>query len=87
MRHRETEYVEGYNHYDKKRTIKFQLLLNEAENNFLEDLFNVLNIKNKSAFIRSQVFHAYQNLTAEQRKKMEEVAKWRLENDKKTTPT
>ncbi|MBR4546797.1 MAG: hypothetical protein IKO66_01970 [Paludibacteraceae bacterium] len=87
MRHRSTVYVDGYDHYDKKRTIKFQLLLNEAEQNFLEDLFNVLNIKNKSAFIRNQVFHAYENLTEEQKKAMKEVAQWRLENDQKHTPT
>ena len=87
MRNRTKVYADGYDQYDKKRTIKFQILFNEAEINFLEDLFNVLNVTNKSAFIRHQVFHAYQDLTDDQKKKMAEVARWRLENDQKTTPT
>jgi len=81
---RYTEYVEGYDHYDKKRTIQIILKLNEAENNFLDDLLAVRNIRNKSDFIRKQVFHFYQNLTDEEKKKMAEMAKWRATEDNNT---
>ena len=86
MRNRKIEYIEGYDHYDKRRTIKFQLLLNEAEYNFLEDLFTVLQVRNKSAFIRNQVFHAYQSLTDQQRQQMAEVAHWRATEDIEKLP-
>ena len=74
-------YVEGYDHYDKHRTIPIQFFVNEAEKAFLDDLFAVLHVQNKSEFIRNQVFHAYQNLTNEQKEQMIEGAKWRHEND------
>ena len=79
-------YVEGYDHYDKHRTIPIQFFVNEAEKAFLDDLFTVLQVQNKSAFIRNQTFHAYQSLTDEQRQKMADVARWRAENDQKLSP-
>ena len=80
------EYVEGYNHYDKHRTIPETFYLNEAEENFLSDLLAVLHVRNKSEFMRNQVFHAYQGLTEEQRQQMAEVARWRATEDNKTPP-
>ena len=58
-----------------------QFFVNEAEKAFLDDLFAVLEVQNKSAFIRNQTFHAYQSLTDEQRQKMAEVARWRATED------
>ena len=75
------EYAEGYDHYDKHRTIPVQFFVNEAEKAFLDDLFAVLQVRNMSAFIRKQVFHAYQTLTDEQKEQMREVAHWRASED------
>ena len=75
-------YEDGYEHYDKSRTIQVIFLVNEAEKNFLDDLTAALQVQNKSEFIRKQVFRAYQSLTDEQKEKMQEVSAWRHENDK-----
>ena len=74
-------YVNGYDHYSHKRNILMRFLLNEAEYQFLFDLMSVLHVRNMSAFIRAQLFHAYQNLSPEQKRQMAEVAEWRAENN------
>ena len=78
---RKVEYVDGYDQYDKYRTIPVTFFLNEAEKCFLDDLMAVMSVRNMSAFIRSQVFHAYQTLTDEQKEQMREIAQWRASEE------
>ena len=85
-KHNKIIYVDGYDHYDKERNIQVLFRVNAAEKAFLDDLLSVLEVKNASAFIRNQVFHAYQSLTDQQRQQMAEVAHWRHEEDNKTAP-
>ena len=74
---KKVEYLQGYDHYDKKKTIPVTFFLSEAERSALEDLTAVLGVRNLSAFVRGQVFKAYERLTEEQKKQMREVAEWR----------
>ena len=76
-------YVQGYNHYNHKRKVKITFMLNQCEHECLSDLMSVLGVGNMSAFIRGQIFRAYSDLTAEQKRMMAEVAAWREKNDKK----
>ena len=81
--HRKIVYEDGYDHYDKNRTIQVIFLVNEAEKNFLDDLTAALQVRNKSDFIRKQVFRVVENLTEEQMQLVKDAAKWRYENDRK----
>ena len=74
-------YVNGYNHYSRHREIPIHFTVNEAEKAALDDLIAVLGVTNLSAFIRGQVFKAYDELSPEQRQQLQEVAKWRADND------
>lgn len=74
-------YVAGYNHYNRKRKQKITFMLNQCEYECLMDLLSVQGIRNMSAFIRGQIFRAYSDLTAGQKRMMADVAAWR-ENDK-----
>ena len=75
------EYIDGYNHYGKRRNTFVIFRLNEAEKAFLDDLISVMHIKNISAFMRGQAFKAYHELSAEQKAQMGDVAVWRLTED------
>ena len=75
------EYIDGYNHYGKKKTIQLTFFISEAEKAALDDLMAVLEVKNLSAFVRGQAFKAYNSLTPEQKEKMREVAEWRSTED------
>ena len=77
------EYVDGYNHYDKQRKHFIIFRMNEAEKAFLDDLVAATNARSISAFLRSQAFRAYRDLTPEQKEKMREVAEWRATDDVK----
>ena len=70
-------YVEGYDHYSHRRRVKITFMLNESENECLRDLMSVLHVSNMSAFIRSQIFRAYRDLTPEQKQQLTDVATWR----------
>ena len=74
-------YIDGYNHYNRHRIIPIQFFVNEAEKAALDDLIAVLGVTNLSAFIRGQVFKAYDELSPEQRQQLKDVAKWRADND------
>ena len=74
-------YIDGYNHYNRHRIIPIQFFVNEAEKAALDDLIAVLEVTNISAFIRSQIFKAYNELSPEQRQQLKDVAKWRADND------
>ena len=78
---RKVEYIDGYNHYGKKKTIHLTFFMSEAEKAALDDLMAVLKVKNLSAFVRGQAFKAYQSLTPEQKEQMREVAEWRAAED------
>ena len=78
--------MDGYDHYNRRRTIQLHILLNEAENNALQDLMAVLGEKDMSKYIRNQIFKPFQSLTPEQKQQMAEVAKWRLKEDNPTPP-
>ena len=78
---RKVEYAEGYGHYDKHRKIAVVFFISEVERKALDDLLAVIGAKNQSEFIRGQVFKAYGDLTAEQKRQMAEVAAWRAEDD------
>ena len=77
MKKRKIVYRDGYEHYGHRRTIQITFFVNEAEKAALDDLMAAMEEKNMSDFIRRQVFRAYDTLTPEQRKKMDEVAAWR----------
>ena len=47
----------------------------------------VMEVKNQSAFIRGRVLSAYNDLTAEQKAKLEEVAEWRAKEDQAGRPS
>ena len=76
---KKVEYIDGYDHYDKRRTTIVIFRINEAEKAFLDDLISVLNVRSISSFLRRQAFKAYRELTPEQKRQMAEVAAWRLE--------
>jgi len=80
MKKRKIVYRDGYEHYGHRRTIQITFFVNEAEKAALDDLMAAMEEKNMSDFIRRQVFRAYDTLTPEQRKKMDEVAKFRAED-------
>ena len=80
-------YREGYDHYDTKKTIAITFYVNEAEKVALDDLMAVMEVKNQSAFIRGRVLSAYNDLTAEQKAKLEEVAEWRAKEDQAGRPS
>ena len=84
---KKVEYLQGYDHYDKKKTIPVTFFLSEAERSALEDLTSVLGVRNLSAFVRGQAFKAYNSLTPEQKAKMREVAEWRHAFDNEIAPT
>ena len=74
-------YIDGYDHYSRKRNIQLHILLNQAEYYALQDLMAVLKENDLSKYIRAQIFKPYQSLTAEKKKQLEEVAKWREKED------
>ena len=78
---RKVVYADGYDHYDKHRTVQVIFLVNEAERAALDDLMAVLGVKNMSDFIRGQVFRAFNDLNAEQKTQLKEVRQWRKEMD------
>ena len=78
-----TVYIPGYNHYGHRRNIQLHLYINQAELYAFEDLMAVLGVRNKSRFLRSQLFHAYRDLSPEQKQQLADVAAWRENNDKK----
>ena len=75
------EYAEGYNHYNKHRTIPVLFFISEVERKALDDLMAVLGVKNQSEFIRGQVFRAFNDLSAAQKGQLAEVRQWRKECD------
>ena len=78
-----TVYIPGYNHYSHRRNIQLHLYINQAELYAFEDLMAVLGVRNKSRFLRSQLFSAYRDLSPEQKQQLADVAAWREKNDKK----
>ena len=78
-----TVYIPGYNHYSHRRNIQLHLYINQAELYAFEDLMAVLGVRNKSRFLRSQLFSAYRDLSPEQKQQLADVAAWRENNDKK----
>ena len=74
---RRTIYIPGYDHYSHKRNIRVVCVLNQAERAALDDLMAVLGVKNISAYIRGQMFGAYEGLTREQKRQLREVREWR----------
>ena len=78
---RKVVYADGYDHYDKHRTVQVIFLVNEAERAALDDLMAVLGVKNMSDFIRGQVFRAFNDLSAAQKGQLKEVRQWRKECD------
>ena len=87
MKKRKIVYRDGCDHYSHRRTILITFFVNEAEKAALDDLMAAMEEKNMSDFIRRQVFRAYETLTAEQRKKMAEVAEWRKEEGVENSPS
>ena len=79
---RKVDYIEGYDHYDKVRTCQVIFLLSEAEKACLEDMVAASGFPNISAFIRKQIFKAYNDMTPEQKQQLREVAEWRKDNDR-----
>ncbi len=76
---KKVRYQNGYNHYDHRRTKCIHVLLNEAELAALNDLMAALGYTNKSRFVRAQIFSAHRSLTPTQRRKLQQVAKWRAQ--------
>ena len=79
---KKVDYVEGYDHYDKKKTIAVTFFMSEAEKSAMDDMMAAAGIRNQSEFIRKQIFKAYKDLTPEQLEQMAEVAKWRADDDR-----
>ena len=74
-------YEEGYNHYDRHRSIPVVFLVNAAEKAALEDLMAASGVTNISDFVRGQVFKAHREMTPEQKEQLAEVRQWRKECD------
>lgn len=70
-------YIDGYDQYSHRRDVQVTFLLNAAERAALDDLMAVLGVKNISAYIRGQMFGAYEGLTREQKRQLREVREWR----------
>ena len=76
-----TVYIPGYNHYSHRRNLQIHLYINQADLYALQDLMEVLEVRNKSRFLRAQIFSAYRDLSPEQKQQLADVAAWRHQND------
>ena len=74
-------YADGYDHYDKHKTIPVVFFISEAEQALLDDLMAVTGERNKSSFIRKAVFGTYARLSREQRQQMSDIADFRATED------
>lgn len=72
------EYTTGYDRFSQIRNIKIHFKLNEAEKYALEDLLTVLEVRNLSSFIRTQIFSVYHDLTPDQLQQLDELASQRV---------
>ena len=67
------EYTTGYDRFSQIRNIKIHFKLNEAEKYALEDLLTVLEVRNLSSFIRTQIFSVYHDLTPDQLQQLHDL--------------
>jgi len=71
-------YVDGYEHYDKRLRSYVSAYLNEPEREYFRDAMAAMGKRNQSAFIRECIFsHIACSLTAEEKRRLQEVADWR----------
>jgi len=71
-------YLDGYDHYNKRRKRSIIVRLNEPEREYFRDAMAAMGKRNQSAFIRECIFgHIARSLTAAEKKRLTEVADWR----------
>ena len=71
-------YIDGYDHYSKRRKSCVLVYFNQAEREYFRDAMAAMCKTNQSAFIRECIFsHITRTLTAAQRRRLKEVAAWR----------